>query len=388
MHVAGDVHVDRQETIDSMGKPKKGRRSRPSSAKRLEDMGAEETEVNLSMENQKMLETLRMSALRKVNKRKSKRVEEEEEEDDSEAMSEVDLDEDLDVSAIPSAILRARRGSDYDESDDSADEADAEKVTKTKKNLILVETGDVEAIRKQQRKAELEGQDLPLDKKEALVEKLEDFKLDTSNFEFDETLSVTSRMEASSVILDIEDDLKREISFYKQALDSVKYARQRMADDVKRLKLPKLNIRPQDFFAEMVKSDKHMGRIKQNLLLEKQKMEAVDKRKKDREYRKVAKKIHGEKQKERSQTKRRAKEIAEEYRTKNLTNAGHRPGASRKRQMKDQKYGFGGQKRGLKRNSKESFGSKGAGSRGKPDKKQVKKRLGKSRRVQQKTSTR
>eukprot|EP00965_Chrysotila_dentata_P182894 6040059-Pleurochrysis_carterae.AAC.1 len=51
---------------------------------------------------------------------------------------------------------------------------------------------------------------------------------------------------------DAEDDLKRELAFYKQALEGVQAAQVRMD----RLGIPYR--RPDDYFAEMAKTDAHM----------------------------------------------------------------------------------------------------------------------------------
>eukprot|EP00966_Prymnesium_polylepis_P118266 2734363-Prymnesium_polylepis.1 len=68
-----------------------------------------------------------------------------------------------------------------------------------------------------------------------------------------ETLAVTSteRLELD----DAEDDLKRELAFYNQALSAVKVAQTRL----EKLGVP--HVRPDDYFAEMVKSDKHMLKV-------------------------------------------------------------------------------------------------------------------------------
>lgn len=61
---------------------------------------------------------------------------------------------------------------------------------------------------------------------------------------------------------DINDDLARETHFYEQALASANVAIRKMKD---------LGIavrRPEDFYAEMVKSDEHMKRVRAELIFE------------------------------------------------------------------------------------------------------------------------
>lgn len=61
---------------------------------------------------------------------------------------------------------------------------------------------------------------------------------------------------------DINDDLARETHFYEQALASANVA-------IKRLKELGVAVkRPDDFYAEMVKSDEHMKRVRAELIFE------------------------------------------------------------------------------------------------------------------------
>jgi len=76
---------------------------------------------------------------------------------------------------------------------------------------------------------------------------------------------------------DAEDDIKREVAFYELALRGVTKGEKSCA---------KFGIpfrRPEDFFAEMVKSDEQMGKIKDRLIFEKKKMEAFEQRKSSKE---------------------------------------------------------------------------------------------------------
>eukprot|EP00924_Labyrinthula_sp_SR-Ha-C_P008131 snap_masked-scaffold_11-processed-gene-4.12-mRNA-1 protein AED:0.31 eAED:0.37 QI:0/-1/0/1/-1/1/1/0/299 len=197
------------------------------------------------------------------------------------------------------------------------------------------------------------------------------------NLEFSQILSVTAEKEAA--VQDVEDDLQREVSFYKQALDAVIKAKDILMDEFKvslsNKRKAGYDTRPQDFYAEMVKSDKHMGRIKQNLLFQKQKMDRFETRKKNKEYKKYSKQLQAERLKEKSDVKRRSKELAKEF----SSSGSKKP--SRKRQAKNQRYGGVGGKGAYKKkrtNTRESTyddsGFNGA-------KKQTKKRLGKSRRA-------
>jgi rRNA-processing protein EBP2 len=160
-----------------------------------------------------------------------------------------------------------------------------------------------------------------------------------------------------------EDDLKREVLFYRQALDAVKAGREKMEEAGVN------HQRPEDYFAEMVKSDQHMARIKQRLLFEKQKMDAFEQRKKQQDYKKFAKQLQAEKLKEKSAKKKQAvkdakelKGIVDESGGEILRSAAGAGGKRKREEREDRDDGARGQKRvGRKReakNAKFGFGGK------------------------------
>lgn len=175
----------------------------------------------------------------------------------------------------------------------------------------------------------------------------------------------------------IHDDFQREMRFYRQAQAAVNEA------------LPKLNKlgvgtkRPEDYFAEMVKTDDHMQRVRAKLLSKQKAMERSEKAKKQRELKKFGKKVQQEVLQKRQKEKREMMEAVKNYkkrgkntpvgaksttggadefqiqteRESSTINKGKvvKRGKNAKRKRKDSKYGFGGVKKGLKRNSKQSF---------------------------------
>ncbi|PWN33702.1 Ebp2-domain-containing protein [Meira miltonrushii] len=195
-----------------------------------------------------------------------------------------------------------------------------------------------------------------------------------------------------------DDDLKRELEFYKQALHAAVEGR----NLAKQANLP--FTRPSDFFAEMVKSDEHMERVRQKLLDEKAGLKASEDARKQRELKKFGKKVQVEKQLERQRNKRDFEEKVKGLKRKRngaldgddggdddefnirLESAlegekGDRSSATRggrggkrgapkmRRDARDSKFGFGGKKRHSKENTREStndFGSSRGrgGSRG------------------------
>jgi rRNA-processing protein EBP2 len=85
---------------------------------------------------------------------------------------------------------------------------------------------------------------------------------------------------------------------YKQALHGAKTARALAAEH----RLP--FARPDDFFAEMVKTDAHMERIRQRLLDESASIVKSEARRREREGKKVGKQVQIEKLKERQRNKK------------------------------------------------------------------------------------
>lgn len=97
---------------------------------------------------------------------------------------------------------------------------------------------------------------------------------------------------------DVNDDLTRELAFYKQCLDSANEAR------VLLLKEGVPFSRPNDYFAEMVKSDEHMGKIKQKMTDEATNKKAAADARKQRDLKKFGKQVQVAKLQERDKAKR------------------------------------------------------------------------------------
>ena len=84
------------------------------------------------------------------------------------------------------------------------------------------------------------------------------------------------------------DDFKRENAFYDHALDAAREA-------LRLLKHHKIPVdRPHDYYAEMLKTDDHMQRIKQRILSETSKIEAAERARKQRDNKKFGKKVQQE----------------------------------------------------------------------------------------------
>lgn len=206
-------------------------------------------------------------------------------------------------------------------------------------------------------------------------------------------------------------DFRRENIFHRQAQGAV-------MDGINRLKqLGISTCRPDDYFAEMAKSDEHMQKVRQNLMKKQTIAQRSEKVRQLRQQKKVAKQMqveatlkkHAEKRKLLEEVKKYRKgvrkdlDFLDEKKKSQGKQANHKtnPNAQlKKMKMKAAKYGYGGKKRGSKWNTKSSSadvseykrpqkpgeGRKGKGGKGKGEKGKGGKgnRLGKNRRTQMK----
>ena len=150
-------------------------------------------------------------------------------------------------------------------------------------------------------------------------------------------------------VVDVNDDLTRETFFYERALESANECVKRLKD----LGIPAR--RPDDYYAEMVKSDEHMKRVRSELLFEQQQLEIREERRKARESKKYGKQVQAEKIKQRTLEKKSQIKSLDKWRKQRqksgFADDGNAPfeGAGgdgkRKRSDRDSKYGFGGRKK-------------------------------------------
>lgn len=139
-----------------------------------------------------------------------------------------------------------------------------------------------------------------------------------------------------------DDDLAREVSIYNATLAAVAEGRRRLVEDhAERFE------RPEDFFCEMMKSDAHMAKVKEELIFQQKKMEAFEKRKERQHQMKFNKAVKAEKAAEKAKKKREAIRESSDFAQRKK---------SRKRLAADRKWGFGGRKRGKKRSDAKSIG--------------------------------
>ncbi|XP_062848975.1 probable rRNA-processing protein EBP2 [Trichomycterus rosablanca] len=167
--------------------------------------------------------------------------------------------------------------------------------------------------------------------------------------------------------INAEDDFQREMYFYRQAQATVLEALPKLQ------KLQILSKRPDDYFAEMAKSDQQMQKIRKKLIQKQMVMEKSEKAKKLREQRKYGKKVQVEVLQKRQKEKKAMMTAVKKYQkgmtdkldflegdelTKKVADKSkphlNKKGPNAKRKYKDKKFGFGGKKKGGKWNTKES----------------------------------
>ncbi|NWR71639.1 EBP2 protein, partial [Centropus unirufus] len=228
-----------------------------------------------------------------------------------------------------------------------------------------------------------------------------------------QTLVPASQNASNKDAVDPENDFQREMSFYRQAQAAVLDALPRL----RKLQVP--TRRPDDYYAEMAKSDQQMQKIRLKLKSKKEAMERSEKAKQLRAMRKYGKKVQTEILQKRQREKKNMLNAVKRYQ-KGLSdkldfldedqtpsqgnkkgNASQRTkkGPNAKRRYKNQKFGFGGKKRGSKWNTKESVNdvssfqskvahNKGPRKAGKGGKKALNKRPGKRARQKMKNRAR
>ncbi|KAH7293282.1 hypothetical protein KP509_28G019100 [Ceratopteris richardii] len=98
------------------------------------------------------------------------------------------------------------------------------------------------------------------------------------------------------------------MAFYTQALEGTREAFTRLIESGKPF------LRPPDYYAEMVKSDKHMLKVKDALLSQHKQMEEVEERRKAREAKRFSKEVQAQKLKERAREKKQNIESVKKWR--------------------------------------------------------------------------
>ncbi|KAL6942831.1 rRNA-processing protein and EBNA1-binding protein ebp2 [Hanseniaspora osmophila] len=336
-------------------------------------------------------EEYKSKALSKKEKRQLKKQQKKDQEEQVkdeivvEEEDENDEDEDEDYKQPEIDVERLAR-SDDDLSDSDEDEDDDE------------EEEDDDDDEEEQEQEDDEEQDVPLsdvefdsdadivpyqkvtiNNKKALLSSLERIVLPWEKHSFQEHQSVTSGKSTEESIKDIYNDTERELAFYKQSLEAVLEAKEKLYN----LKVPFK--RPLDYFAEMVKTDDHMDKLKQKMVQEASEKKAIEDARRQRNLKKFGKQVQvatlQQRQKEKRETLDKIKTLRKKRPAGEMGGAGSgkgdsgdfnvaveeavfdnkrgKPQVSKKRAAKDAKYGFGGMKRFKRKNDAESSADMG-----------------------------
>ncbi|KAI1738518.1 eukaryotic rRNA processing protein EBP2-domain-containing protein [Xylaria scruposa] len=279
--------------------------------------------------------------------------------DESSDDSSVDFEEKI-SKKIVKVVEEEDEGDDDDDDDEEDNEADEE-----------IDWADLAA---EEREDVVPRTRININNTTGLLNTLKRFAIATDDSTpFASHQSLASQEPTADVIgEDLMDDIKRELAFYAQALDAAKRGRALLKAEGVPFS------RPTDYFAEMVKDDGHMEKVKTKLVEEASAKKASAEARKLRDLKKFGKQVQVAKLQERQKAKRETLDKIKNLKRKrsetgggdlgtheadlfdvgvdnelNKYNkgssqrggerAGGGPGA--KRQKKNEKFGFGGKKK-------------------------------------------
>lgn len=329
-------------------------------------------------------------------------------ESDSDSEFERDLNEKQSAAGIQANKYQNQKAEESSDDEDDEDEIDIDEL-----DVEGEEGEEVKAISKARQ---------TINNKQGLLTALKRFALDTSDkvpFAFHQSIVAKKATEES--IPSIDDDLARELAFMNQALEAARIGRALLRKEGVPF------TRPTDYFAETLRSDETMEKVKAKLIEEATAKKASAEARKQRDLKKFGKQVQVAKQQERAKQKRDTLEkinllkkkrkdgggptganeaedlfdVAVDNELKGAAGGNSKKrgrdgkeggGPNAKRQRKDAKFGFGGKKKYLKSNDALSSGDVsgfsarkmksggGAGGPGKPKKFKPAPRPGKARR--------
>ncbi|ROV91476.1 hypothetical protein VSDG_07153 [Cytospora chrysosperma] len=263
---------------------------------------------------------------------------------------------------------------------DSESEVDMEeKIERIKKPKSILKKGETQPTKKAADLAEEDREDLyvqtrlTINNQPALLAALKRISIPKdSSVAFVTHQTVVSSEPTASKIEDISDDLNRELQLYAQSLEAAKRARAALRAEGAPF------ARPKDYFAEMVKDDGHMQKVKEKLVEDATNKKASAEARKLRDLKKFGKQVQVAKLQERQKEKKDTLEKIKALKKKRSENGGEmgtteadlfdvavdnelnkpgkrsrggddhqggRAGGNNKRAKKDAKFGFGGKKR-------------------------------------------
>lgn len=162
-----------------------------------------------------------------------------------------------------------------------------------------IPVSDLEDLEEEEKEDIVPHTRLTINNTSALLAALERIAIPTDkSAPFASHQSIVSATETSESIPDVSDDLQRELAFYSQCLEAVRLGRSRLISEGVPFS------RPKDYFAEMVKEDAHMEKIKAKLVEEASNKKAAAEARKLRDLKKFGKQVQVSKLQERQKAKR------------------------------------------------------------------------------------
>lgn len=351
-------HSDNVEKTEGIDKPPKvngsptiagGSKSPKKTTKRdLKNNSTVSADENSAASNNHGEKVYQTQALSKKDKRKLKKIQ-------KKNAIKASYSKEEDVSSQPDLTMLARS--------DSESEQDEENKLAQQENLHTPNDVTLSDVEFDSDADVVPYQRLTINNVKAIKDSLQRISIPWEKLSFQEHQSVTSKTNSDKEIKDIYDDTHRELSFYKQALDSVLYAR----DKLKALKVPFK--RPLDYFAEMVKTDEHMDHLTTKLFREASEKEARKNSRKQRELKKFGKQLQvatlQQRQKDKRDTLEKIKRLQKKRKHNDIDNkefassieeitSDKKHKLNHKRAAKNATYGSGGMKRFKRKNDAKS----------------------------------
>lgn len=281
-HKGIDHKLERQKKLQKEAEKKKR-------AKKASTVDVDALEAAAGIEEDNLAQALAVAPKELKRERKAAKVAQQAEETKGEADGwETDESEEEEEDAEDGAELEPAM---EDESDSDSEEEFTNGNDEEDDDIPL---SDIESLASEDRADVIPHQRLTINNTAALTRSLKSFAL-PATLPFSAVQSVTSAEPV--VIADVDDDLNRELAFYRQSLDAVTDARAQL----KKEGVP--FTRPTDYFAEMVKSEEQMGKVRSKLLDETARKKASADARRQRDLKKFGKAVQVAKLQERQKEK-------------------------------------------------------------------------------------
>ncbi|OAQ96303.1 hypothetical protein LLEC1_00153 [Akanthomyces lecanii] len=279
--------------------------------------------------------------------------------DDSDTSeSSIELEKRLPQRPRPAESKKTSSADDDDNADDDDDED--------------IPISDLEDLNEEDREDLIPHTRLTINNTSALLASLDRIAIPTgNNVPFATHQIIVSSATTANSISDVSDDLQRELAFYTQCLEAARQGRGKLLAEGVPFS------RPKDYFAEMVKEDAHMEKVKAKLVEEASAKKASAEARKQRDLKKFGKQVQVAKLQERQKAKRETLEKIKTLKRKRQESSGDTgtkegdlfdvavddeiskhsqrsaagrssSGTNSKRQKKNDKFGFGGKKKHIK----------------------------------------